>query len=206
MNGKKVFFFLATVLATGLFLTAAAPAHAYTYTWYSYGGNQYALTENSGGWSAAEAEAVSQGGYLATITDAGQVTWLTSTFNGVYGNNDSSTPGMALFWIGLENPTGDLGNKNAWVWSSGSTSTYWQTIGYIGDGWNFPEAASAAPYPSGPYAYLHTNPNPEAGYINNATLTAYGVIERSTVPVPAGILLLGPGLVGLAATRRRFKK
>ena len=202
MNVKKVFFLMATILAIGLFLTAAVPAHAYT--WYSYGSNQYAFTASSGDWQGAETEAVSQGGHLVTITGAAQVAWLTSTFNGVYGNGMTTTPGMALFWIGLENPTGDLGNKNAWVWSSGSTSTYWQAIGYNGVGWNFPEAIT--PWPSGPYAYLHTEPNPVVGTINNSNMTAFGVMERSTVPVPASLLLLGPGLVGLAAIRKRFKK
>ena len=43
--------------------------------------------------------------------------------------------------------------------------------------------------------------------INNFTLVAEsGHNYLSSVPIPGAIFLLGPGLVGLAAIRRRFKK
>ena len=48
--------------------------------------------------------------------------------------------------------------------------------------------------------YIEGNGQTDGLMLRDARLTA------NPVPVPAGILLLAPGLVGLAAVRRRFKK
>ncbi len=42
--------------------------------------------------------------------------------------------------------------------------------------------------------------------VNFSVASNGGVVYASTVPVPATLLLLGPGLVGLAALRRRIRK
>ncbi len=45
-----------------------------------------------------------------------------------------------------------------------------------------------------------------AGGVGTGKPTAVGHYTIAPVPIPAALLLLGPGLVGLAAVRRRFKK
>jgi hypothetical protein len=202
---------------------AASTAHA-DYTWFSYNGKEYAITQNYNTWLGAENEAISQGGHLATLTDATQVQWILDTFPNIYAqgtlvdDNGVKDWGGAIFWIGLHNTNinGDFTHTNDWVWSSGITNTYWQGITLQLWNWNDdPSIPLGDPSdyrgPVNQYAYFHTIPHQGFGTINDQAITGnivFGLIERNAapVPLPSALLLLGPGLAGLAVIRRRFGK
>ena len=76
---------------------------------FTYNGNQYLLTSSQLTWSQAQAEAVSVGGNLVSINDAGEETWLKSTFGTSEG-----------FWIGIN----DLATEGNFEWISGQPVTY----------------------------------------------------------------------------------
>ena len=93
------------LLTACLFLTGSAAA----YTWYSYGGSEYSLTEETGSWTDAEAEAVDQRGHLVAINSQAEQDFLMNQF----GDNDN-------FWIGFN----DAAVEGSWVWSNGDPVTY----------------------------------------------------------------------------------
>jgi hypothetical protein len=158
------------------------------YTWHTYNGMQYAITQNYSSWLGAETEAISQGGHLATLTDANQVSWILNTFPNVYMQGTTDW-GAAFFWIGLHNTSGNLTSPSDWAWSSGSTSTYWQSITLKLWGWNqnYPLGDPATGQgPDSPYAYFHTVPHQAAGTINDQAIygnsnsnIVLGLMERS---------------------------
>ena len=76
---------------------------------WSYNGHSYLLTNASETWTQAEAEAEALGGHLATVNDAAEQTWLTSTF----GN-------FANLWIGCT----DQAVEGTWQWADGSAMDY----------------------------------------------------------------------------------
>jgi hypothetical protein len=101
---------------------------------------------------------------------------------------------MAAAWIGLYN------NNGVWTWdSTGNPATYFP----VGPG----ELTS-----TGIHAYLHVGDHPWAGSWNNDVShdtgdgNFYGIMEKTSVPEPTTMLLLGLGLIGLAGIRRKFKK
>jgi hypothetical protein len=197
MKMKKIHLIVASAFVIGLLCSLAVTVDAYT--WYTYGGHEYALTKNYNNWSGAEAEAVSQGGHLATITDQNQSNFLINTFqNTLVKNGPPGDLGLYFFWIGLYNTSGNLSDLSAWQWISGNSSTFWKLIRTHFWGWYFPGQSPGGscpdPYGSecdnGPYAYLHTKPHPYPGTINNdirwdTHAAALGVIERISAQWPS---------------------
>jgi hypothetical protein len=191
---KLLHSFMSVVAGAVVFLGLASISQAYT--WQTYNGHEYAVTNTWESWVDAESEAVSQGGHLVTINDAAENAWVSATFKDYYVEGLYGVPGNAAVYIGyyLIDPT-----NNTWGWTSGETSTY-----------------TNIHYPSwythtGPHAYamtfdpvygtwgrasFHTEVPGAGGYLR-------GVIE---IPEPTTMLLLGLGLVGLAGVRRKFKK
>lgn len=71
-----------------------------------------------GTWSEAEAEAVSEGGHLATIRNAAENDWL---LQNLYRDSCSSNPELNGPWIGLN----DIRVEGSFEWVSGESSAYW---------------------------------------------------------------------------------
>ena len=163
---------LVLALTLGLAGTAAAD-----YTWFSYGGHNYALSNNGVGWVTAEAEAVSLGGHLVTINNQSEQNWLMATFT------------EPRLWIGFT----DKDQEGTWVWSSGETVTYT----------NWAPGQPENSFPEEDCAMLFF---PDGGWydLSSQSPTYPGIIEVALpVPVPSALWLLAPGLTALAAWRRR---
>jgi hypothetical protein len=176
-----------------LVFMVSLPVYGQAYTWYSYDGHSYALTD-FGTWTQAQSEAQSIGANLVTINSAGENNWLAATFE-TYGRDHQGEIGYAAAWIGLYRDEGGW----RWVNSSDPVVLY-----------------GGSPWQDGEHAYIHVQPHTLAPSWNNNSFhdsssnpgaNFRGIMEISTAPVPepATMLLLGFSLVGLAGVRR-FKK
>ncbi len=73
-------------------------------------GHYYKLTDNSLSWHEAKQQAEDLGGYLATVNDVRENSWLFWVFSYGYGP----------LWIGLT----DEAEQGTWIWANGETSDY----------------------------------------------------------------------------------
>lgn len=164
-------------------------------------GAQYTLWEGSGHWYGfttsemlywdAENYAVSLGGHLVSIASAAENDFVTRLILSTFGYDRSS-------WIGFVRS--EAGGP--FVWTDGSAVTY--------TNWGDGEPNDCC----GGEPYGHIN-YPAAGQWNDTQGPAdngyalVGVIEftsnptASVVPEPISIVLLGTGLAGVGAVRRR---
>jgi len=81
----------------------------------SYNGHTYAATKNNMTWEEADTLSNQHGGYLVTINDAQENTFLADNYSSF----------ISELWIGYN----DKDNEDTWVWANGETSTYtsWAT-------------------------------------------------------------------------------
>jgi len=171
------------------------------YSWFSYNGNQYAITLDYSNWEQAEIWATEVGGHLVTINDSAENSWLSTQFQGYYDEQDLGNQWASFVWIGFKEVNGQ------WVWASGeagsldSSPPWWHSLS------------------DGEFAYLHTDTHPTPRTWWNAPglgvhplKSARGIIEIHSsgpfpaVPEPTTMLLLATGLIALAGFRKKFRK
>lgn len=99
-------FLRASLLLSGLMGLMGSVAEASPFL--VFGGHSYGLTNVSGDWFSAEAQAVSAGGHLVAINSAAEQNFLTTAF--LSSPNDRS-----IYWIGIN----DSAVEGLYVWSNG---------------------------------------------------------------------------------------
>ncbi len=146
---------------------------------FFYNGHTYFLTSTALSWTSAEAEANSTGDNLVAINDAAENAFLVSAFGGLPDR----------FWIGLN----DAASEGSFVWSNGDAVTYTNWAG------GEPNNAGGEDY-----TVINWSTNGDWNDCPNTGCGAsIGIIE--SVSEPASLGLIGLGLLGIAALRRRSR-
>lgn len=181
-----------TLIAVILVLLSVGTGPATAEDWAQWGGNghYYKPVTAPGGisWDDAQADAVSQGGYLATIASEAENEFVFSLIEDPeYWNFDSYVCGP---WIGGFQPPGTPEPAEGWEWVSGEPFTY--------TNW-YPDQ----PDDGGGEDYLHFWGNPPSSAWNDLNQSAIPVVGYviESVPEPATLMLLAVG--GLLVTERR---
>jgi hypothetical protein len=159
------------------------------YSWQSYEGHQYALTQNYGIWVEAEAEAVAAGGHLATINDANENTWLADAFAGAYTRGFPGHPWFNIAWIGYFQDS-----DSEWRWIDGEPVTF-TSYYYLWPEGGVHAYLDLANHDS-PYLWNANTPHDD---ISNPAYHPLGIIEVIPEPTTLALLVLG----ALALTRRK---
>jgi hypothetical protein len=213
-------FLAATALILGAVVPAAHASHAYSeYDWITNpaNGHQYAITFDYNTWVGAEAEAAAVGGHLATVRNAAENTWLSTTFQGYYARDYQGNSSASLVWIGLYQPSiayhsYDPDRPNDWSWISGES---------VNPAFPFPLWSGHWSPPSGPggdggnHAYLDTDTHTNPGTWwngNGADIDVRGQprgiieLDSSAVPEPSTLIIWSLlGTLGIAVGWRRRK-
>jgi hypothetical protein len=140
----------------------------------------------------AKAAASGKGGYLATPDISGEADFL-------YDNvTKPAASGHVGFWLGAY--ADSAGGE--WKWVTGGTVLAWGGYPYI----DWAEGSGAYGITQFTDAWW-TTPRAIQDLRQDILATGY-VVEYDTNPVPApgSLLLLAPGLAGIAAIRRRLRK
>lgn len=141
----------------------------------SNGHDYYLLTNQN--WTDSEAEAVSLGGHLVTISDQAENDWVMSTF-GNYGGE------RRHLWVGFS----DAAVEGTWTWSSGESVTFTNWLPGNPDNTNNEDYAYMIPdtglWNDGQNGLFGGGPAPQGTSI-------FGVVE--VVPEPVSMALMGLG-------------
>jgi len=165
-----------------------------TYSWYDYGGNQYALTFGAGSWDDMRLEASNAGGDLVVINDPAENAWLINTFMG----SDNT-----MAWIGLYQNTNSPDYSEplgGWEWVNGAPLTY-------SDWWTTEKGAIYGDNPSNSngledwasLCYKESNGKTYWNDYSEVWGDIPGIIEIDNTPAPTPPAVPVPGAVLLAA-------
>jgi hypothetical protein len=160
-----------------------------------YGGHTYELWGGNLSWSAAEAAAVSDGGYLAVLTTSGETT---AVYSALIVPSILSAGGEGnQAWLGGQTAdgSGSTTSPNNWVWVTGETWTAF-------DAGNF-----AGGEPNGDSEGLAINRfgtsqwNDEGGFVGGYIVEINGAPDSGST-----LALMATALTGLCGFVRRFRK
>ena len=147
------------------------------YTWQTYSGHQYAITDY-GTWAEAEAAAVAAGGHLATINDAAENDWLTALADDCYRRDSYGNPSQMGAWVGYELVGG------SWGWRNGEPVTFTN----YADEWSSFSGVHAyllgATYDAGPGGPFPGEWSRNAVHDQQYVANLRGIIEVSGAPSP----------------------
>ena len=151
-------------------------------------GHDYLVYEYMSGddknWGGAQLFALSQGGYLTTLTDSSENAFVADLVN---------STGLGEVWAGgFQNAPGDPDQN--WNWVTGESWSY--------TNWNFGEPNDF--YGANSEQYLGINWTNDTWNDEGALGNIKGfVVER--VPEPSIVALFGLGLLGLGIARRKMR-
>src|SRR2546428_438095 len=192
----RAFFVTMMLIVLGLFGTQPASA-AVLYTLHYNGHTYYLISENT--YEGAASQALSLGGYLATINDQGEQDFLWNSWKNSLGGGEG-------LWIGLER-----NHDGIFVWMNGEpvNFTYWASND------RGPEPNNGFGRYAENYANMDSRFHPAGGWNDVPNLGAdwmndRGIVESNdpgssevSTPEVSTLVLLGSGLAGLVLRRRR---
>ncbi len=192
-------FFVGMLVALGLFYTQTAGAAALDTLHYN-GHTYYLISENT--WTGAASEALSLGGYLATINDQGEQDFLWNSWKNSLGTGEG-------LWIGLER-SGHHG-ENIFVWMNGEpvNFTFWATYTPTPYWPGGVEPNNGSGHYEEDYVAMDTRFTPPGGWNdlpNQGTdwMNDRGIVEvndpgstEGSTPEVSTLVLLGTGWTGL---------